>query len=268
MDRRSEDNNKKSIGTSRGEDKADPESYCREAMEYASNPDPEKVDVDNEYDDSEWEDGSIPTLSSINDFREDLVDGVSVEFDVSHGVAKRKLVRRATAEEKEVAEFVHKAHLLCLLGRGRIIDSACNHPLIQVVVLLQNYKYDFGLGNEGGFLFVNLAGLISAFVHLMDCIVPQYYLAAAGVVYWSLVSGWRDYWLDVHASILSLVPAHLLKIAEFSNLTANNLSPLVSWFHKIFHVRSSTVAEKSCHSALASTLETQEGTPEAVWFYP
>ncbi|KAL3634209.1 hypothetical protein CASFOL_021263 [Castilleja foliolosa] len=176
------------IGTAGGED--------REAMENASNPDPEKRDVDNDYDDSEWEDGSIPTLSSIKDFQEDSV-GVSVEFDVSHGVAKKKLVRRATAEEREVAELMHKAHLLCLLGRGRLIDSACNDHLIQ-------------------------------------------------------------------ASILSLVPEHLLKIAEFSNLTANNLSPLVSWFHKTFHVRSSSVDEKSCHSALASTLETQEGTSEAV----
>ncbi|KAK6125882.1 hypothetical protein DH2020_040370 [Rehmannia glutinosa] len=138
----------------RGEDKADPESYRREAMEYASNP--EKDDVDN-----------------------------------------AEACPRATAEEKEVAEFVHKAHLLCLLGRGRLIDSACNDPLIQ-------------------------------------------------------------------ASILSLIPTHLHKIAEAPNLTASHLSPLVSWFHNNFHVRSPNVAEKSCHFALASTLETREGSPEAV----
>jgi len=30
------------------------------------------------------------------------------------------------------AELVNKVHLLCLLARGRIVDSACNDPLIQV----------------------------------------------------------------------------------------------------------------------------------------
>lgn len=27
---------------------------------------------------------------------------------------------------------MHKVHLLCLLARGRVIDKACNDPLIQV----------------------------------------------------------------------------------------------------------------------------------------
>jgi hypothetical protein len=33
------------------------------------------------------------------------------------------------------AELVHKVHLLCLLARGRIVDSACNDPLIQAALL-------------------------------------------------------------------------------------------------------------------------------------
>ncbi|KAK4417075.1 DNA repair protein [Sesamum alatum] len=195
MERGSRDSDKRSTGTAVEKGTADPEYSGREAMQFASNPEMDEDDKD--YDDSEWEDGSIPTLSSMKDFQEDLVSGVSVEFDVSHCLPKRKPVRRATAEEKEVAEFVHKAHLLCLLGRGRLIDSACNDPLIQ-------------------------------------------------------------------ASLLSLVPTHLLKIAESSKLTASHLVPLVSWFHNNFHVRSQSVAEKLCHSALVSTLETREGTPEAV----
>ncbi|KAL6582822.1 hypothetical protein OROMI_004900 [Orobanche minor] len=194
VERGSKESEKISIGTSRGEDRANHESYCRKTMEYACNP--EKDNIDNGYDDSEWEDGSAPTLSSIKDFRENLVNGVSVEFDLSHGSAKRKPVRRANAGEKEVAELMHKAHLLCLLGRGRLIDSACNDPLIQ-------------------------------------------------------------------ASLLSLVPAHLLKVAEFPNLTADHLSSLVNWFHKNFRATSPSVAEKSCNLALASTLETREGTQEA-----
>ncbi|KAL6565378.1 hypothetical protein OROGR_002329 [Orobanche gracilis] len=194
VERGSKESKKVFIGTSKGEDRANPESYCRETMEYACNP--EMDNIDNVYDDSEWEDGYAPTLSSIKDFQENLVNGVSVEFDLSHGSAKRKPARRATAEEKEVAELVHKAHLLCLLGRGRLIDSACNDPLIQ-------------------------------------------------------------------ASLLSLVPTHLLKVAEFPNLTADHLSSLVNWFHKNFRATSPSVAEKSCHLALTSTLETREGTPEA-----
>lgn len=37
---------------------------------------------------------------------------------------------------KERAELVHKVHLLCLLARGRIVDNACNDPLIQVYISL------------------------------------------------------------------------------------------------------------------------------------
>ncbi|KAL8476344.1 hypothetical protein ACS0TY_028862 [Phlomoides rotata] len=195
MDGESKDTGRKPIGTTGGNDIAGPESLSQEAMEYALNP--EMDDKDNDFDDSEWEDGSIPTLSSLKDFQEDIINGVSIDFDIPRGLEKRKPVRRATAEEKEVAELVHKAHLLCLLGRGRLIDCACNDPLIQ-------------------------------------------------------------------ASLLSLVPTHLLKVAESPKLTASHLLPLVNWFHNNFHVRSPNLAEKSCHLALASTLETREGTPEAV----
>ncbi|GER34855.1 DNA repair protein Rad4 family [Striga asiatica] len=203
MERRSTDNDNKSTDADRGKDRADSESYYGEAMEYAYNP--EKVETNNGSDDSEWEDGSIPTISPMEKFQKSLASGVSVEFDVSHASAKRKPIKRATAEEKvdfqlvpkEVAEFVHKAHLLCLLGRGRLIDSACDDPLIQ-------------------------------------------------------------------ASLLSLVPADLLKITELPNLTAKHLSPLVSWFHNNFHISCSSVAEESYHLALASAVETREGPPEMV----
>ena len=45
---------------------------------------------------------------------------------------------------QEVAELVHKVHLLCLLARGRFIDAACDDPLIQVVSL---YNFFFGFGS-------------------------------------------------------------------------------------------------------------------------
>lgn len=66
---------------------------------------PVKVDdgsrqLDDEMGDSDWEDGSNPTLNSEND-RQDLINkGITIEFDSSPGTSKRKPVRRATAEEK------------------------------------------------------------------------------------------------------------------------------------------------------------------------
>ncbi|KAL0350223.1 UNVERIFIED_CONTAM: hypothetical protein Sradi_4171500 [Sesamum radiatum] len=98
MERGSRDSDKRSTGTAIEKGTAEPECYGRGAMQYASNP--EKDEDDKDYDDSEWEDGSIPTLSSMKDFQEDLASGISVEFDVSHCLPKRKPVRRATAEEK------------------------------------------------------------------------------------------------------------------------------------------------------------------------
>ncbi|KAI7745294.1 hypothetical protein M8C21_017215, partial [Ambrosia artemisiifolia] len=146
--------------------------------------------------DSDWEDGSNPNLDSENAHPGYINKNITIEFDSSPGTAKRKPVRRASAEEKEVAELVHRAHLLCLIGRGRLIDSACDDPLIQ-------------------------------------------------------------------ASLLSLLPANLLKLLEATNLTADALTPLVNWFHSTFHVRISS-SESSFQLALARALETHEGTSEEV----
>ena len=32
-------------------------------------------------------------------------------------------------------QIVHWTHLLCLVGRGQLIDSACDGPLIQVILV-------------------------------------------------------------------------------------------------------------------------------------
>ncbi|KAL3525010.1 hypothetical protein ACH5RR_013382 [Cinchona calisaya] len=88
-----------------------------------------------ELDESEWEEGSIPAVNLANTSEEHTIGGVTVEFDVTPDSAKKKSARRATAEEKELAELVHKVNLLCLLGRGRSFDSACNDPLIQASLL-------------------------------------------------------------------------------------------------------------------------------------
>ncbi|KAH9604354.1 hypothetical protein KSS87_023944 [Heliosperma pusillum] len=96
--------------------------------------------------DSDWEDGSLnpstfsPNSNNVNyDVKvNDIVNqinGVTVEFDaLPESSSKKKRVRRVTAEDKEVAELVHRVHLLCLIARGRFIDAACDDPLIQVGV--------------------------------------------------------------------------------------------------------------------------------------
>ncbi|XP_055828981.1 DNA repair protein RAD4 isoform X2 [Solanum dulcamara] len=157
----------------------------------------QSIEREDELDGIDWEDGSVHTLKSESNVKEDTIIGVTVEFDAPPDPSKQKTVRRATAEEKELAELVHKVNLLCLLARGRLVDSACNDPLIQ-------------------------------------------------------------------ASLLSLLPAHLLKLTDVPKLTAKVLSPLVDWFHSHFRVRGANDTEKPFHSALVSTLESQEGTPEEV----
>lgn len=89
MERGSEEFEKRLIGTTGGDDTPQPESHDSEEMECVSD-----HQTDDEDYGSEWEDGSL------HSFPEDLVNGVSVEFDVLPGSAKRKLIRRATAEEK------------------------------------------------------------------------------------------------------------------------------------------------------------------------
>ncbi|PON89056.1 DNA repair protein Rad [Trema orientale] len=83
-------------------------------------------------DDSDWEDGAIPTLDSATNHQE-----VTIEFNETPtpDSVRRKSLRRFSAEDKEVAEIVHKVHLLCLLGRGRLIDRACDDSLIQAALL-------------------------------------------------------------------------------------------------------------------------------------
>ncbi|CAN4126837.1 unnamed protein product [Withania somnifera] len=157
----------------------------------------QNIVTEDELDGVDWEDGSVHTLKSESNVKEDTINGVTVEFDAPPDPTKQKTVRRATAEEKELAELVHKVNLLCLLARGRLVDSTCNDPLIQ-------------------------------------------------------------------ASLLSLLPAHLLNLTDVPKLTAKALAPLVNWFHSYFCVRGANDTEKPFHSTLASTFESQEGTPEEV----
>ncbi|CAM0911519.1 unnamed protein product [Alopecurus aequalis] len=83
----------------------------------------------------DWEEGHVSALECKEGYSHDLGDTVTVEFTDVPSSAEKKSVRRHTAEEKELAELVHKVHLLCLLARGRVVDKASNDPLIQASVL-------------------------------------------------------------------------------------------------------------------------------------
>nr|CAB3483004.1 unnamed protein product [Digitaria exilis] len=150
---------------------------------------------DNNAADMDWEEGHVEH----NAHSHELGDTITVEFaDDLPSSTNKKSVRRATSEEKELAELVHKVHLLCLIARGRVVDRACDDPLIQ-------------------------------------------------------------------ASVLSLVPSHLLlSVADVRNLKAVNLQNLVSWFHRIFSVTAQSTDRGSFASNLAFTIQDRVGTAEEV----
>ncbi|XP_061349363.1 DNA repair protein RAD4 isoform X2 [Gastrolobium bilobum] len=145
------------------------------------------LDNEEELDDSDWEDGTV----AMDD------RPVTIELNVTPDSAVKKQIRRASAEDKDLAELVHRVHLLCLLARGRLIDSACDDLLIQ-------------------------------------------------------------------ASLLSLLPSHLLHLSSVTKLTSKALHPLILWFHDNFHVKNCTNGETSPHFALASALESHEGSLEEI----
>ncbi|GJN03555.1 hypothetical protein PR202_ga21011 [Eleusine coracana subsp. coracana] len=78
----------------------------------------------------EWEEGHV--LEHKEEYSHEPTETVTVEFNDVPSSTNKKNARRPTAEEKELAELVHRVHLLCLIARGRVIDRACNDPLIQV----------------------------------------------------------------------------------------------------------------------------------------
>lgn len=97
---------------------------------------------------------------------------------------------------KERAELVHKVHLLCLLARGRIVDDACNDPLIQVnklntAVLAVASKLSFSYCNlRYKFLFLKF---------------------------------------NAQAALLSLLPSYLTKVSNLEKVIVKDIAPLLRW---------------------------------------
>ncbi|MCO5614087.1 hypothetical protein L7F22_068368 [Adiantum nelumboides] len=88
----------------------------------------------------EWEVGST-VFDGSNQEEEKAWDGeINIEMDMSvpdssGQKAGKRFLRRANAKDKEFAELVHKAHLLCMISRGRLVDVACDDPVLQASLL-------------------------------------------------------------------------------------------------------------------------------------
>ncbi|KAK2448890.1 DNA repair protein Rad4 family [Trifolium repens] len=57
---------------------------------------------------------------------------MTIELNVTPDSSVKKQIRRASAEDKELAELVHKVQFV---SRGRLVHSACDDPLIQASLL-------------------------------------------------------------------------------------------------------------------------------------
>ncbi|CAL4998846.1 unnamed protein product [Urochloa decumbens] len=120
--------------------------------------------------DMDWEEGHVEH----NEYSHELGETITVEFaDDVPSSTNKKTVRRATAEEKELAELVHKVHLLCLIARGRVVDKACNDPLIQasILSLVPNHLL-WSVADVPNLRAVNLLNLVSWF-HRTFCVTAQ-----------------------------------------------------------------------------------------------
>ncbi|CAA6664805.1 unnamed protein product [Spirodela intermedia] len=89
----------------------------------------------NDPSDVDWEDGTVSGSYHTDDQPDMLGTGVTIELSESPSLGQQRTIRRASAEDKILAELVHKVHLLSLIARGRLVDSACGDPLIQASLL-------------------------------------------------------------------------------------------------------------------------------------
>ncbi|CAK9205729.1 unnamed protein product [Sphagnum troendelagicum] len=94
-----------------------------------------------EEDEFDWEDGDNGMREGIVDENkssaskgwngEVIFDSESTPANDPEKQRSKSSIRRATANDKIFSAQVHKAHLLCLLARGRLISSSCDDQLLQ-----------------------------------------------------------------------------------------------------------------------------------------
>ncbi|KAJ1268490.1 hypothetical protein BS78_07G139700 [Paspalum vaginatum] len=124
---------------------------------------------DNDAADMDWEEGHVEHI----EYSHELGETVTVELNDIPSSSNKKSVRRPTAEEKELAELVHKVHLLCLIARGRVVDKACNDTLIQASVLsLVPYHLLWSVADVPNLKAVNLRSIVS-WLHRTFCVTAQ-----------------------------------------------------------------------------------------------
>ncbi|KAM3209367.1 hypothetical protein ACQJBY_063821 [Aegilops geniculata] len=128
---------------------------------------------DNDAAGMEWEDGHVSPVECKEGYSHDLGETVTVEFTDVPSSTEKKSVRRHTAEEKELAELMHKVHLLCLLARGRVIDKACNDPLIQASVLSVLPQHLLWNGVDTLKLDANKLRSLVSWFHRTFCIIAR-----------------------------------------------------------------------------------------------
>ncbi|KAH7423576.1 hypothetical protein KP509_12G062000 [Ceratopteris richardii] len=90
-------------------------------------------------DECEWEFGSAGLTTDARRENKPWGGEIQIEmnndsFDVSENKERKKILR-ANAKDKEFAELVHKAHLLCMIARGRLVDAACDDLMLQASLL-------------------------------------------------------------------------------------------------------------------------------------
>eukprot|EP00252_Welwitschia_mirabilis_P020330 TRINITY_DN4959_c0_g1_i1.p1 TRINITY_DN4959_c0_g1~~TRINITY_DN4959_c0_g1_i1.p1 ORF type:complete len:1028 (+),score=241.22 TRINITY_DN4959_c0_g1_i1:204-3287(+) len=83
---------------------------------------------------SDWEDAFIGLCGDRSS--SGIIDTTGVlTIEIDNGTTSKQVktqsVRRSTARDKEFAELVHKVHLLCLIGRGMLVNTACDDPLVK-----------------------------------------------------------------------------------------------------------------------------------------
>lgn len=85
----------------------------------------------------EWELGSASVAGGDQEDDEPWAGGIKIEvnMDTPDTLEKKAGKRRASGKDKEFAELVHKTHLLCLIARGRLVDAACDDPVLQASLL-------------------------------------------------------------------------------------------------------------------------------------
>ncbi|KAL2642788.1 hypothetical protein R1flu_010375 [Riccia fluitans] len=140
-------------------------SEVPEDLELRSNEGDDEEDFEWEQGEGAYAAGSTPDGEGgkENGWTGDITIQVEEKPEKRKSAQGKPPVRRANARDKEFAELVHKAHLLCLLARGRMVEAACDDPLLQAAILSVLPSSISLLGTSGGSGTILLRSFVSWF---------------------------------------------------------------------------------------------------------